>query len=104
MFLLREQRAVDWWRAHVQRLPAADVFAPLVGALATALGTVLFLDGFDWKVTLVGAAVMWLTMLAVRLIELSTLRLSRPNAVFLRLLLPILILPWALITEYTVSL
>ena len=104
LFLLREQRAVDWWRAHVQRLPAADVFAPLVGALATALGTVLFLDGFDWKVTLIGAAVMWLTMSAVRLIELSTLRLSRPNAVFLRLLLPILILPWALITEYTVSL
>jgi len=43
-------------------------------------------------------------MASVRFIEINTLRLARPNAVFLRLLLPILILPWALVAEYTATL
>lgn len=104
LFLLREQRAVDWWRANVQRLPSADLFAPLTGVAFTAIGTVVFLEAFDWKVTLIGAFVLWFTMACVRFIEINTLRLARPNAVFLRLLLPILILPWALVTEYTATL
>ena len=70
----------------------------------TAIGTVVFLEAFDWKVTLIGAFVLWFTMASVRFIEINTLRLARPNAVFLRLLLPILILPWALVTEYTATL
>ncbi|MBT3440596.1 MAG: ATP-binding cassette domain-containing protein [Euryarchaeota archaeon] len=104
LYLLREQRAVDWWRANVQRLPSADLFAPLTGVAFTAIGTVVFLEAFDWKVTLIGAFVLWFTMASVRFIEINTLRLARPNAVFLRLLLPILILPWALVTEYTATL
>lgn len=104
LYLLKEQRAVDWWRANVQRLPSADLFAPLTGVAFTAIGTVVFLGGFDWKVTIIGALVLWLTMAAVRFIEINTLRLARPNAVFLRLLLPILILPWALVAEYTATL
>ena len=102
--LMREQRAVDWWRAHVNRLPAADYFAPVLGFILTALGSVLFLDAMNWKLSLVGAGVLWLTLSCVRFIELSTLRLARPNAVFIRLLLPILILPWALIVEYAATL
>ena len=99
--LMREHRAVDWWRAHVNRLPAADFFAPILGFFLSALGSVLFLDSFNWKLSLIGAGVLWVTLLCVRFIELSTLRLARPNAVFVRLLLPILILPWALVVEYS---
>jgi len=102
--LMREQRAADWWRAHVNRLPAADFLAPVLGFVLTALGCVLFLDAMNWKLSLVGAGVLWMTLLCVRFIELSTLRLARPNAVFIRLLLPILILPWALIVEYSATL
>jgi len=102
--LMREQRAADWWRAHVNRLPAADFLAPVLGFLLTALGCVLFLDGINWKLSLLGSGVLWATLLCVRFIELSTLRLARPNAVFVRLLLPILILPWALIVEYAATL
>ena len=102
--LMREQRAADWWRAHVNRLPAADLFAPALGFVLTALGCVLFLDTMNWKLSLVGVGVLWMTLLCVRFIELSTLRLARPNAVFIRLLLPILILPWALVVEYAATL
>ena len=101
---MREQRAGDWWRAHVNRLPAADFLAPVLGFTLTGLGSILFLDAFNWKISVIGAGVLWATLLCVRFIELSTLRLARPNAVFIRLLLPILILPWALVVEYAATL
>jgi ABC-type multidrug transport system ATPase subunit len=103
VYLMREQRAGDWWRAHVNRLPAADFLAPVLGFTLTGLGSILFLDAFNWKISVIGAGVLWATLLCVRFIELSTLRLARPNAVFIRLLLPILILPWALVVEYAAT-
>ena len=104
LYLMREQRAADWWRAHVNRLPNADFIAPILGLIFTSLGCILFLDAFDWKLSLLGAGMVWVTLFCVRFIELSTLRLARPNAVFIRLLLPILILPWALIVDFAATL
>ena len=101
--LMREQRAIDWWRSHVNRLPSADLFSPLLGFILAALGGVLFLDGINWELSVIGAAILWTTMSCVRFIELSTLRLARPNAVFIKLLVPILILPWALVVEYAAT-
>ena len=103
IYLMREQRAIDWWRAHVNRLPSADFFAPLLGFILAALGGVLFLDGINWELSVIGAGILWATMSCVRFIELSTLRLARPNAVFIKLLVPILILPWALVVEYAAT-
>ena len=103
VYLMREQGAGDWWRAHVNRLPSADFLAPVLGFTLTGLGSILFLDAFNWKISVIGAGVLWATLLCVRFIELSTLRLARPNAVFIRLLLPILILPWALVVEYAAT-
>jgi hypothetical protein len=103
IYLMREQRAIDWWRAHVNRLPSADFFAPILGFILSALGGVLFLDGIHWELSLIGAGILWATMSCVRFIELSTLRLARPNAVFIKLLVPILILPWALVVEYAAT-
>ena len=102
--LMRENRAVDWWRAHVNRIPNADFFAPVLGFIFTTLGCLLLLDAFNWKLSLLGAGMLWATLTCVRFIELSTLRLARPNAVFIRLLLPILILPWALIVDFAATL
>ena len=103
IYLMREQRAIDWWRAHVNRLPSADFFAPILGFILAALGGVLFLDGINWELSVIGAGILWTTMSCVRFIELSTLRLARPNAVFIKLLVPILILPWALVVEYAAT-
>ena len=104
VYLMREQRAIDWWRAHVNRIPNADFFAPVLGFIFTTLGCLLLLDAFNWKLSLLGAGMLWATLTCVRFIELSTLRLARPNAVFIRLLLPILILPWALIVDFAATL
>ena len=103
IYLMREQRAIDWWRAHVNRLPSADFFAPILGFILATLGGVLFLDGINWELSVIGAGILWATMSCVRFIELSTLRLARPNAVFIKLLVPILILPWALVVEYVAT-
>ena len=103
VYLMREQRAIDWWRAHVNRLPSADLFAPILGFILSTLGGVLFLDGINWELSVIGAGILWATMSCVRFIELSTLRLARPNAVFIKLLVPILILPWALVVEYAAT-
>ena len=103
IYLMREQRAIDWWRAHVNRLPSADFFAPILGFILAALGGVLFLDGINWELSVIGAGILWTTMSCVRFIELGTLRLARPNAVFIKLLVPILILPWALVVEYAAT-
>jgi len=103
IYLMREQRAIDWWRAHVNRLPSADFFAPILGFILAALGGVLFLDGINWELSVIGAGILWTTMSCVGFIELSTLRLARPNAVFIKLLVPILILPWALVVEYAAT-
>jgi len=104
LYIMREGRAVDWWRAQVQRLPSSDVHSLIIGFVFTAIGCIVFLDGIDWRITALGTLMHWVTMSCVRFIELSTLRLVRPNAVFLRLLLPILILPWALVTDYAAGL
>ncbi len=103
VYLMREQRAIDWWRAHVNRLPSADLFAPILGFILATLGGILFLDGINWELSVIGAGILWTTMSCVRFIELSTLRLARPNAVFIKLLVPILILPWALVVEYAAT-
>ncbi|MAE79268.1 MAG: hypothetical protein CL967_05835 [Euryarchaeota archaeon] len=104
LYIMREGRAVDWWRAQVQRLPSSDVHSLTIGFVFTAIGCIVFLDGVDWRITALGTLMHWVTMNCVRFIELSTLRLVRPNAVFLRLLLPILILPWALVTDFAAGL
>lgn len=104
LHIMREGRAVDWWRAHVNRLPSAEIHALVLGTIFTTIGCVVFLEGIDWRMVIIGTFMLWITMNCVRFLELSTLRLVRPNAVFLRLLLPILILPWALITDYAATL
>ena len=104
VYLMREQRAIDWWRAHANRLPSADFSSPVIGFILASLGAILFLNEVNWTLSFLGAGILWSTLSCVRFIELSTLRLARPNAVFIKLLIPILILPWALIVEYAATL
>ena len=53
----------------------------------------------DWQLIVAGATLGAVTESIVGLLSHATLRLSRPNAVMIRLLTPILILPWALIVD-----
>lgn len=98
--LMREQRAGDWWRAHGQHTPSAMGLGLGVGALATMLSSYIFTGELELNLVVVGALIGEITMVGVRLLNNSTQRLARPNAVFIRLLLPAFILPWALVVSW----
>ena len=98
--LMREGRANDWWRAQAQKTPTAMGLGLGTGAWSTALASVLFLGSLDLYLIAAGAVIGEMTMASVRMLHNSTHRLSRPNAVFIRLLLPIFILPWALVVSW----
>lgn len=102
--LLRENRAVDWWRAQAQRTPAATGLGLMVGTMVTVAASYVMLGLVDVYLVVIGALMCEFTMKAVRFLDASTQRLSRPNAVFIRLLLPAFILPWALIVSWAAEL
>lgn len=102
--MLQEQRAIDWWRAQVQSIPNSNVESFLSGCILTTFSLQVFLQTFDWRIILVGGIVGFTTTFCLRFLQTSTLRLARTNAVFIRLLTPILILPWAMVVEYCTTL
>tara|TARA_B100001564_G_scaffold360009_1_gene384703 strand:- start:3802 stop:5019 length:1218 start_codon:yes stop_codon:yes gene_type:complete len=102
--MLKEQRAIDWWRAQVNSIPNSNIESFLSGIILTMFSMQLFLQEFDWRIVFIGGLVGFATTFCLRFLQLSTMRLARTNAVFIRLLTPILILPWAMIVEYCVML
>ena len=102
--ILNEQRAIDWWRAQVQSIPNSNIESFLSGCILTTFSLQVFLQTFDWRIILIGGIVGFTTIFCLRFLQTSTLRLARTNAVFIRLLTPILILPWAMVVEYCTTL
>ena len=102
--LLYEQRAIDWWRSQVQILPNSSVESFLSGCILTLFSMQIFLENLEWSIVLIGGIIALFTTTFVSFLQLSTIRLARSNAVFIRLLTPILILPWALVVDYCATL
>ena len=102
--MLQEQRAIDWWRAQVHSIPNSNIESFLSGIILTIFSMQVFLQTFDWRIVLIGGFIGFTTTFCLRFLQLSTIRLARTNAVFIRLLTPILILPWAMVVEYCVTL
>ena len=102
--LLREHRAIDWWRAQAQRTPAATGLGLMVGTLGTVAASYVMLGTIDVYLVAIGSLMCELAIKGVRILNASTQRLSRPNAVFIRLLLPAFILPWGLIVSWAADL
>ena len=102
--LMQESRANDWWRSQGQRTPSALGLGVLIGGVVTAGACYVCIGKVDIMLVIIGAIICEGTMRGVRLLHASTQRLARPNAVFIRLLLPALILPWALIVSWAASL
>ena len=98
--LMQEARANDWWRSQVQRTPSALGLGVLIGGIVTAGACYVYINEIDIMLVLIGAMICEATMSGVRFLHASTQRLARPNAVFIRLLLPAFILPWALIVSW----
>ncbi len=102
--ILQEQRSVDWWRAQNNILPNSYIETLVSGAIISALGMQIFLQSIDYRIILIGGLICLSTSYVVRFLQLSTIRLARANAVFIRLLTPVLILPWGIIVDYCAKL
>ena len=98
--LLRENRAYDWWRAQGQTTPSATGLGALIGLVSTMVSCSIFIGTLDPVLLFIGSFIGESTMLGVRMLHTSTQRLARPQAVFIRLLMPVFILPWALIVSW----
>ena len=102
--MMFEQRAIDWWRSQVQIIPNSSIESFLSGCILTLFSMQIFLENVEWSLVLIGGFIALITTLFVSFLQLSTIRLARSNAVYIRLLTPILILPWALIVDYCATL
>ncbi len=96
--LLQENRAYAWWNASKGMAPNALIHILIGTGLITFLASAAT-GHYDWKLIASGAVLGFLTASIVNWTSHATLRLARPNAVMLRLLTPILILPWALVVD-----
>ena len=96
--LTLENRAYAWWNTK-SAIPPHALFHSLIlcGAITTLASSIT--SDFDWKIIAAGALIGVVTEAIVGLLSHATLKLSRPNAVMIRLLTPILILPWAIVVD-----
>ena len=93
-----KNRAFAWWNTKSGIPPNAFIHSIIIYALLTTLACTASSD-IDVQLILAGALLGIFTEGVVGLLSNATLRLSRPNAVMIRLLTPILILPWAIIVD-----
>lgn len=96
--LAMENRAYAWWSTKSAIPPHALVHSLIICGGLTVLASTITTE-IDWQLILAGAVLGAITESIVGLLSNATLRLSRPNAVMIRLLTPILILPWALVVD-----
>ena len=78
--------------------PNSMLHSLIMYAAITALASMITGDIY-LKLVIAGAILGIVTESIVGLLSHATLRLSRPNAVMIRLLIPILLLPWALVVD-----
>ena len=93
-----ENRAYAWWNTKSAIPPHALMHSLILCGAITALASSITAD-FDWQLIFAGAILGAVTEAIVGLLSHTTLRLSRPNAVMVRLLTPILLLPWAIVVD-----
>lgn len=96
--LLRESRALDWWQANTAT-PRAVILPMIGGAVLTTMSSYIFLENLEIIVVIAGSLSTLFCSLIIGFLQLSTNKLSRPQAVFIRLLTPILILPWSIVVN-----
>ncbi len=96
--LALENRAYAWWSTKSAIPPHALVHSLIICGGLTVLASMITTE-IDWQLIVAGAVLGAVTESIVGLLSNATLRLSRPNAVMIRLLTPILILPWALVVD-----
>ena len=97
---MREERASTWWRAVGGGVPHASWLPLAIGAAITTVSQGSLQEPFEAIHILAGALTCFIAWHAVRLTQLSTNRLARPQAVMVGLLTPVLVLPYALLLDW----
>jgi ABC-type Mn2+/Zn2+ transport system ATPase subunit len=93
-----ENRSHAWWSTKSAIPQNAIIHSFLLCGGLTILASSIT-SGLNINLILAGAILGAATEAIVGLLSSATLRLARPNAVMIRLLTPILILPWALVVD-----
>jgi hypothetical protein len=95
----REERTNAWWRAVANANPHSGMLPLALGCLLTTLSSLSFSYVIEPTIIIVGGLLTFLTWHTIRLLHEATNRLARPRAVFVGLLTPTLILPYALLLD-----
>ena len=96
--LTLENRAFAWWKTRSAIPLNALIHSLIICGLLTFLASMIT-TGLDLQLVIAGALLGVVTETIVGFMAYSTLSLARPNAVMIRLLTPILVLPWALVVD-----
>ena len=99
--MLREERSLQWWKATAHSIPHSSWLPFAFGGLLTSLSsaTLSGFDGISGELILAGTLICGCVAHLMRMIQIQVERLARPHAVFIGLLTPVLILPFAVIVD-----
>ncbi len=92
----REERAADWWRGVCGRSPHASWLPLVIGLVFSLLSSTALSETLDATIVGAGSLLCFSVWHGVGWMQRSTQRLARPQAVFVGLLTPVLILPYSL--------
>ena len=94
---LREERTAAWWRAVSGGEPHAGWLPFALGMVMTMMSTTALQGAPTLQTLFVGSVLCGVVWHGVGWMQRSTQRLARPQAVFVGLLTPVLILPYSLL-------
>ncbi len=94
---LREERTAAWWRAVSGGEPHAGWLPFALGLIMTLMSATALQGVPSMQTLIVGSALCGVVWHGVGWMQRSTQRLARPQAVFVGLLTPVLILPYSLL-------
>lgn len=97
--MCREERAGSWWYCVSTGTPHSGMLPFVLGGAITLLSSLAFTDGLAVETVVIGALLTGFVAHLLRFAQQSTERLARPQAVFVGLLTPALILPYALLID-----
>jgi len=98
--MCREERVGAWWRGVAGSTPHAGWLPLLIGGAITLLTEASLMATITPVHVVVGAVLCAVAWHGVGFAQRSTERLARPQAVFIGLLTPVLILPYALVLDW----
>jgi ABC-type lipoprotein export system ATPase subunit len=96
----QEERSNAWWRAVGGGVPHAGWLPLFIGAAITVMTIFGLQTSLNLNHVVIGSLLCWCVWHGIRWTQLSTQRLARPRAVFVGLLTPVLILPYALLIDF----